>query len=401
MFFGNEINCTITLAVGDYIETFVDQNRGSTASNASSSYTFTYISRLPTSSELVVTPERQNTWGGVVYDDSTQTQFFGTAEPTAFTSFNNATWNKPTKLKGKASVTTTNSGNDLGFSVDQLPVGNYKVTLTNGFYTAPGLTDQDAAVCVFRVRETTTNTIIGRILLQGVRLPASNVTQDGFGVIDGVFTQTSLGQRNFILEASKTIDSSASNWGQCVTIANSSAPNILSFTITPLDQPSNSALYVEGPVKASATGAAIPAGYQGQVITTASAIATTASTTSEADVTNASITLTPGVWQIFSSVTAQYTSGTTSGNSGFLMVTVTDSANTHIGNTERIVYANTRATGSISNYTSLAASTVVSIASNTTYKLRQKRTDSSGTGSGGVEVSSSNYDSTFYAIRLN
>jgi len=158
---------------------------------------------------------------------------------------------------------------------------------------------------------------------------------------------------------------------------------------------------VTGPILGAATGAAIPALYVGEVITTASAITTTSSTTSEADVTNASITLTPGVWQIFYSVTAQYTSGATSGNSGFLMVTVTDSANTHIGKTERIVYAKTNAAASQVTYTSLAASTVVSIASSTTYKLRQKRTDSSGTGSGGVEVSSSSYDSTFYAIRLN
>ena len=209
----------------------------------------------------VVTPERQNTWGGVVYDDSAQNVFYGTMAPTAFTSYNDATWNKPTKLKGKASVTTTNTGNDLGFSVDQLPVGNYKVTLTNGFYTDPGLANGNAAICIFRVRETTTNTIIGRIQLSGTRLALFNVTQDGFGVIDGVFTQTSLGQRNFILEASKQADTSGSQDGQCVTQTNT---NILSFTITPLDQPSNSALYVQGPVLGAQTGAAIPAGYVGE-----------------------------------------------------------------------------------------------------------------------------------------
>jgi hypothetical protein len=260
-----------------------------------------YIYRFPTSSELVVTPERQNTWGGVVYDDSIQLQFSGTAEPTAFTSYNNATWNKPTKLKGKASVTTTNSGNDLGFSVDQLPVGNYKVTLTNGFYAAPGLTDQDNTVCVFRVRETTTNTIIGRILLNAVRLPALNVTQDAFGVIDGVFTQTSLGQRNFILEASKTIDSSASNQGQCVTVANSSAPNMLSFTIIPLDQPSNSALYVQGPVLGAQTGAAIPAGYVGEEILAEQNSFVTTGLANNSTTGFLTISLTPGVWLISSS----------------------------------------------------------------------------------------------------
>jgi hypothetical protein len=219
------------------------------------------VYRFPSSSELVVTPERQNTWGGVVYDDSAQNVFYGTMAPTAFTSYNDATWNKPTKLKGKASVTTTNTGNDLGFSVDQLPVGNYKVTLTNGFYTDPGLANGNAAICIFRVRETTTNTIIGRIQLSGTRLALFNVTHDGFGVIDGVFTQTSLGQRNFILEASKQADTSGSQDGQCVTTTNQ---NILSFTITPLDQPSNSALYVQGPVLGAQTGAAIPAGYVGE-----------------------------------------------------------------------------------------------------------------------------------------
>jgi hypothetical protein len=67
-----------------------------------------------------------------------------------------------------------------------------------------------------------------------------------------------------------------------------------SIVFEPLDQPSNSALYVQGPVKAAETGAAIPAGYVGEVKQ-----ATIALTNLTPNAYNdlQSVTLTPGVWQ--------------------------------------------------------------------------------------------------------
>jgi len=76
----------------------------------------------------------------------------------------------------------------------------------------------------------------------------------------------------------------------------------------PLDQPSNSALYVEGPVKASATGAAIPAGYQGYTIESTQT-GTTTPTLSNTYYTTESVSLTPGVWNCYAHAAFYYAGG--------------------------------------------------------------------------------------------
>lgn len=150
------------------------------------------------------------------------------------------------------------------------------------------------------------------------------------------------------------------------------------------------------------SGQTVPTGYIGQVIEPSSAITTTAATpvNTEVDVNNASIALTPGVWLIQYSVTAYYTTGATSGNGGYTVVCITNSSNTHIGKSERMIYGITRAGAAITAEGCLSASTVVNISASTTYKLRVKYIDNAGTGSGGIEVSSGTYDATFYAVRI-
>ena len=128
-------------------------------------------------------------------------------------------------------------------------------------------------------------------------------------------------------------------------------------------------------------------------------ISTTSATTSEADITGASLALTKGSWEIKYSVTANYTTGATSANAGYTIVGITDSSNTHIGRSDRMVFCKTVAAVANVAYTSLSASTVVDISADTTYKLRLKRVDTAGTGTGGVEVSTGIFDCTFYAIR--
>jgi len=229
------------------------------------------VYRFPTSSELVVTPERQNTWGAVEYRSSTQTLFSGSADPTGYSSFNNATWNQPTLLKGKAAVTTTNSGNDLGFSIPNLPVGNYKLEISGSLFAQPGsVTVNDVTVCTYRIFETTTSITVAEQVIQGGRPTSGTNTSNLLNSFQGIYNNTSVATRNFRLEANKTNDVNATNLGTC--IANSAAlasldATIISFTITPLDQPSNSALYVQGPVLAAATGAAIPEGYVNEFAT--------------------------------------------------------------------------------------------------------------------------------------
>jgi hypothetical protein len=145
-------------------------------------------------------------------------------------------------------------------------------------------------------------------------------------------------------------------------------------------------------------GAAVTAGYIGEVVEQSGDISYTC-TTSEADVTNSSIVLTPGVWMLCYSVSARYTTGTSSANSGFTQVVITNSANTRINNSQRIVYGITRAAATYTNITSLACTTVVNISSSTTYKLRAKRVDENGTGTGSINNNSDN-GSSFYAVRI-
>ena len=253
------------------------------------------VYRFPTSSELVVTPERQNTWGGVVYTSGNQTLRSGQAASSTYYEFNNAAWNQPTLLKGKAQVSTTNSGNDLGFSIPNLPVGNYLLNITGVIASEVNSTTSNAVTeCSFRIYETTTATTIGRQLMRDAYVPSVDI-RDYLGAVNGVFTNTSVGTRNFRLEAAKATDNSPGTTGQCQAYASTNTTSI-SFTITPLDQPSNSALYVQGPVKAAATGDAVASGYQMEGINNVGNSATNQS--NGVWRTGTGLTLQPGVYFI-------------------------------------------------------------------------------------------------------
>jgi hypothetical protein len=381
MFFGNEINCTITLAVGDYIETFVDQNRGSTASNASSSYTFTYISRFPTSSELVVTPERQNTWGGVVYTNSSQSLRTGQAASNTFYEFTGTQWDDGV-LKGKAALTTTNSGQDLGFSIPNLPVGNYYLQ-ARGIIVADVNASGSTTVgqrtqCAFRINETTTSNQVGvQAFEDKIAATTPVVTRDYPSIVSGIYTNTSVATRNFRLEAAKQSDIATSNGGACQAFSSNSGifTDIL-FTITPLDQPSNSALYVEGPVKASATGAAIPAGYLGKAEFGGGNGSTTTSPANVYTISN----VTPGVYMVRGYAAAQATGARTATYAGY-GCTVTSNASLSLNWFDflNVPQSNFGATGgtftgfSLSNNYANSSSSImqiVNVTSTTTYYVR-------------------------------
>jgi len=333
---GVTVNQTIDLAVGDTIHIGVYQSSGAAKTLfASTSYSGMSISRFPSSSELVVKPETQNVFGGVVYTGSTNHTLFGTtAEPTAFSSFNNAGWNQPTMLKGKAAVTTTNSGNDLGFSMPNLPVGTYKVEVS-GLIGATQSGDTSANVktsCNFKIVETTTSTDVAKQSHQdwSTTTSASEETRDWPMSFTGVFSNTSVATRNFRLEAQKYEDSTTGNIGVCQAYTNTiGLQTYITFLITPLDQPSNSALYVEGPVKAAATGAAIPAGYAGQSKTGGGQITRTSGIGNYYDVTGASVSLESGNWFVCHSLyTWSYSTTTANRLDSFLsrMWNATDSA---------------------------------------------------------------------------
>jgi hypothetical protein len=65
--------------------------------------------------------------------------------------------------------------------------------------------------------------------------------------------------------------------------------------VTPLNQPSNSALYVQGPVLGSQTGAAISASYVGEILSSDDGAM---QNTTNSTYSLLSLALTPGVWDV-------------------------------------------------------------------------------------------------------
>lgn len=153
-------------------------------------------------------------------------------------------------------------------------------------------------------------------------------------------------------------------------------------------------------IKGITSGSAIAAGYIGEVIETSSAITSTALTTSDSDINNASLPLTAGRWEIKYSATLSVITGSGAGDASYAYCVITNSSNTHIGKTQRILYVKTVAALANSAISCVSASCVVDISTNTTYKLRGKLINGTGSGSASIEVSTGTYDSTFYAKRI-
>jgi hypothetical protein len=291
----------LSLAVGDTVRIKVYPCTNATLSTLPF-FRHLKISRFPSSSELVVTPETQNVWGGVVYTSGNQALWIGNSVPTGFAPYNNAQWNQPTKLKGKAQVTTTNSGNDLGFSIPNLPVGNYKFDIS-GLLNSGNNSDTGvvaATVCNFKLIETTTSTDVARQSHtdQSYSSSISDETRDYINSFTGVFNNTSVATRNFRIEAEKIVDQNALS-GQCQAYASEGVSNQktdIAIIMTPIDNASNSALYVQGPVKASGTGAALSSQDVGYAIPTVSSALSSQSNSVYR--TGTGISIPPGIWLI-------------------------------------------------------------------------------------------------------
>ena len=372
------------------------------------------VYRFPTSSELVVTPERQNTWGGVQYTASINNELFGgSAQSTAsWTAFNNASYNAPSALKGKAAVTTTGSGNDLGISIPNMPTGSYNVDVAGllNAYISSTVTGYKVT-CNFRLRETTTNTVISNFVsmdqIFGANTNYETQTLEP-NFFTGVFINTSVGTRNFIVEAQKSGDTndSSTNIGKCRHYNQNSGQfnTTTSITISPLDQPSNSALYVQGPVLGAQTGAAVSAGYVGEVIeaTRTSDVVLSASANTPNDITGLSVSLTPGVWEVesFSGIYIQGAAGT--GQSGRLArLQITDNSN----NVQReVVCGFTNSVVANGWHHCIAKVRLTVTSGTTTYKSRADTIENSGATTNPTAITAiatSNRPAVLRAVRIN
>jgi hypothetical protein len=314
------INQVIELNAGDTLVIFTYQNRGA-ATNVLGNpvYSRLQITRFPSSSELVVTPERQGDWwisgifiGGLPQLGTT------TASSGAFNEITNATLsfnpdsgsqpvatvcsstNAPPALSTTA--TTCAAGNEsVGLTFNVPSVGAYEVcsefTHSYGF-GANGVVDDS-----FSLQETATNNNAALTTRSSLN-SGSSWTIAGNTFVNTplklceTFNFTSVGQK--AVRLMQAFNHTAPI-GQNQIIANDSqGKRNIKFTVQQITGKSNSALYVQGPILGAQTGAAIPAGYVGQKITVAGSNVTPANVT-EASFANTGV-LPAGIWSCSASV---------------------------------------------------------------------------------------------------
>jgi hypothetical protein len=160
-----------------------------------------------------------------------------------------------------------------------------------------------------------------------------------------------------------------------------------SIHIQPLDQPSNSALYVEGPVKAAATGAAIPSGYQGETFSVLGTTDATITTTSGIfSTTLAQQSINPGVWMVIPSIHCKENSSFTgtirfgariTANSGDNWSITTATTDGQVG----LTVPNLTANGSEFSQDLSGLPIFLNVTSSTTYYLRSTSYNSLNAGS--------------------
>jgi hypothetical protein len=421
---GNSVFGTTTLAVGDTIALSVFQNSGASINlAAASTRNRITIKRFPASSELVVTPERQNWYVSAVVSGGLPN--LGTIT-TALSEITNSTLtlypesgSQPvatlcsgTNAPPTASTSTTTcaAGDEsVGITFTPPSVGSYEVCAEFSSSLTTGAGGQ--ADVTFQIQETATNNNVALTTFSGsanAGFSLPNATYQNVPVnICQIMQVNSIGQKAYRLfrytAASGTITTN-------VIIANDSqGKRNLRWKVTPVTNQSNSALYVQGPVLGANTGAAIPASYVGEEIKNASAVSTTGTTTinTEVDVTNASITLTPGVWEL------QYTAslGIERGgwaNTVIARARITDSANTAESGTESALYlanANAVVAGTYSQQTITKR---INLTASKTFKLRLTCSESSSVAicyvtNGNITGGITGDDATTYirAVRIN
>jgi hypothetical protein len=328
----NMLVAETNLNVGDTLELVATQSTGTdkqiyTGTPDWSQFT---ITRLPSSSELVVTPETQNVWGGARYFGTTlfENKFSGSAaDPNTYVAFGTGSgalnWSTARTLFGKGLAPSTNS-QLLGVKLANLPVGSYMVTIRGDFKPSyPTSNSGWYSVCGFDIYENNTATSISRNNGIMDSTPGSPLVFSGkYSTLRGVYNNTSVGDREFVLRASKTQDSTSGSLATCAAASSSSSsgtPSEVSIDVTPLDNNSNSALYVQGPVKAAETGTAIPTGYVGETNSSA-AINTVATPSGNWIFASSGVTLQPGVYLVSHWCTWPYPGG----NQAFSCMVSTD-----------------------------------------------------------------------------
>jgi hypothetical protein len=154
-------------------------------------------------------------------------------------------------------------------------------------------------------------------------------------------------------------------------------------------------------VQGRTDGSAVASGYIGQKITwTTPPPSQQLVTTTETDLTNSSITLTPGIWQIFASIQCVAQVAPAVGAEQAIYLKITDSANTVINNLDKSIYIKNVAAAPGAMQCVISMNDVVNISSSTTYKIRILKYESGGSAQSYIYNASPSSFSHFYAVRI-
>ena len=152
-------------------------------------------------------------WGMAFWSDGTTIQYQGVAASTGFLPTPAPT--NPWTRVYKGSAQAPSGANQIGLSIPNLPVGDYVVTIDNGFYPSPQFVAGVLTACTFRIRETTTGVDAANGYQEASRLPSFDGTWFGERRMIGIFSNPSVGTRNFVFEMQKYFDNSSTSQSLC------------------------------------------------------------------------------------------------------------------------------------------------------------------------------------------
>jgi hypothetical protein len=336
-----------------------------------------YVYRFPTSSELVVTPERQNTFAGVRLYSTSNTNAVTSGTITKLTTSTSATRTS----YGKADTTATN---DLSLTIKNLPVGSYKIEATGTMFARAPSAGTTAA-CIFSLSDSATAGSPLASMYQNAYGDASAATQDIIASsTSGIYVNTSVADRTFFVRAQR-----AGGTGSCLAYSDDQSP--FNIIVTPLDQPSNSALYVQGPVLAAATGAAISSGY---VFNNFYGSEYSGSYANGGWLSLTSTTLSPGLWQVEAACMMRNNTVSTTTNWNFAALSISNNSSDQGTDTNPHSYQYRQPSASVQGqYDFLNTKRIIYT---TTTTLRYLNIYSSWLGGG-----TPTYNCQFFVMRLN
>lgn len=252
------------------------------------------VYRYPGASEVAITPSQQTAFAGIKYVPGSDYSALITAS--SWTTFNHANLATPTTFgKGQRPITgTCGTTNDSSICVPNVAPGTYQVVF-NGTIGATNPAAGLDTFCNFRLYDGSNIIASNRVFgLQN----ASSVTPVLSG-LSGLVTYTSYQPMvNIQLQASK-----ASGGGSCLFqgLATANAETQPQFQFIPVSSSSPNTVFIQGPAKATGNGlGAIQAGMVGQeIISTVSYSSPVGSLTTNVAKDITSITLTPGVWELY------------------------------------------------------------------------------------------------------